>query len=75
LLELTNAQDYIAQRGQGVIADRSQELLGRSDRGLALLRRILLRETDLLAAGVPTKTWRSLDEPAPMPTPTAVAAS
>jgi 5,5'-dehydrodivanillate O-demethylase oxygenase subunit len=38
LFDLTSAQDYVAQRGQGVIADREHEILGRSDAGIALLR-------------------------------------
>lgn len=58
LLALTSAQDYVAQRGQGVIADREHELLGRSDAGIALLRRIYLRELDRLERGEPPKEWR-----------------
>lgn len=67
LLQLTNAQDYIAQRGQGVIVDRAAETLGRSDAGVALLRRILFRELAALRDGSATKTWRPLERPAEMP--------
>src|SRR5262249_35414945 len=37
--------------GQGVIADRSKELLGASDAGIALYRRMLMEEMDRVAAG------------------------
>jgi hypothetical protein len=33
-----NTQDYVAQYGQGAIADRADERLGRSDVGVILLR-------------------------------------
>ena len=41
---LINVQDYVAQRGQGVIADREHERLGRSDAAIILLRQIWARE-------------------------------
>ena len=44
-------QDYVALRGQGVIVDRSQERLGQSDAGIALLRRIFLRELEAIRNG------------------------
>jgi 5,5'-dehydrodivanillate O-demethylase len=44
LFALTSAQDYVAQRGQGVVADREREILGRSDAGIAFLRRLYTRE-------------------------------
>jgi 5,5'-dehydrodivanillate O-demethylase oxygenase subunit len=71
LLQLTNAQDYIAQRGQGVVADRGRETLGRSDAGVALLRRIFGRELDALRSGGELKRWRPLDESAELPIQTA----
>jgi 5,5'-dehydrodivanillate O-demethylase len=50
-------EDEVAQTGQGVIADRSSEHLGRSDRGVFLLRKIWERELRNLAEGKPTKQW------------------
>lgn len=58
---LTHAQDYVVQVGQGAIADRSQETLGRSDAGIALLRRIFWRELDALRSGEPMKVWKRSD--------------
>jgi 5,5'-dehydrodivanillate O-demethylase len=68
MMPLTFAQDYVAQMGQGPIADREHELLGRSDAGIALLRRIFFRELAALREGRPTKRWRKLAEPAVLPT-------
>ncbi len=44
-------QDFVAWVGQGTIADRSQEHLATSDRGILLLRKRLLSELDALARG------------------------
>lgn len=66
LFELTSAQDYVAQVGQGTIVDRGVETLGRSDAGIALMRKIFLREMDALREGRPTKVWRKLDMAAEM---------
>jgi hypothetical protein len=63
LVRLTSAQDYVALVGQGAIVDRVSERLGSSDRGIALLRRIIFREIDALRAGMPTKEWRRLEKP------------
>jgi 5,5'-dehydrodivanillate O-demethylase len=52
-----NLQDYIAQRGQGVIADRRHEQLGQSDRVVILLRKLWSREMGKLANGGPLKRW------------------
>jgi 5,5'-dehydrodivanillate O-demethylase len=71
LLQLTNAQDYIAQRGQGVITDRGAETLGRSDAGVALLRRIYFRELEALRNGTETKRWCPLEKPAELPKQTS----
>ncbi len=60
------AQDYAAVRGQGIIHDRSQERLGASDAGIALLRRIIFREIDAIRAGTPPKRWTKIDAPAVM---------
>jgi len=60
-------QDYVALRGQGRVVDRSMELLGGSDAGVALLRRIFLRELAAIRDGRPTKRWTRLAEPAELP--------
>lgn len=58
LAGLISAQDYLAQRGQGTVAEREEELLGRSDLGVVTLRRIFWRELDALRKGESTKPWR-----------------
>eukprot|EP01037_Dinobryon_pediforme_P046969 gene46969-60678_t len=55
--ELAILQDIAVQAGQGRIADRESEFLGRSDNGILLWRRILARELRAIAAGEPHKTW------------------
>jgi 5,5'-dehydrodivanillate O-demethylase len=50
-------QDHVSQMSQGVIADRSEEKLGRSDVLVALLRKIWARELRALAEGRPLKQW------------------
>ena len=67
VMQLTTAQDYVAQVGQGVVADREHEILGRSDAGIALLRRIFFRELEALRAGRPAKAWRKLEVAAELP--------
>jgi 5,5'-dehydrodivanillate O-demethylase oxygenase subunit len=54
---LVNIQDNVAQIGQGQIADRTAERLGRSDAGVILLRRIWARELQALAEGRPLRRW------------------
>jgi 5,5'-dehydrodivanillate O-demethylase len=44
-------QDFVAWAGQGVIADRTKEHLGESDRGLILFRRRMLEEAAVVARG------------------------
>jgi 5,5'-dehydrodivanillate O-demethylase len=56
-IALVHTQDYIAQVGQGSIADRTQEHLGRSDLGVILFRKIWERELRALAEGRPLKKW------------------
>jgi 5,5'-dehydrodivanillate O-demethylase len=51
------AQDYVTQVGQGPIADRSEESLGRSDAVIVLLRTLWRRELRNLAEGRPIKRW------------------
>jgi 5,5'-dehydrodivanillate O-demethylase len=54
---IVNVQDTVAQAGQGVIADRAHERLGRSDVQLILLRKIWRRELQALAESRPLKQW------------------
>lgn len=55
-------QDTVTIGGQGVIADRSSEHLGQSDRGIALLRRIWSREMQAISEGkATTKFHRPAD--------------
>jgi 5,5'-dehydrodivanillate O-demethylase len=44
-------QDFVAWVGQGVVADRTKEHLGESDRGVILLRRRMLEEAAVVAGG------------------------
>ncbi len=55
--ELAIVQDIAVQAGQGRIANRENEFLGRSDNGILLWRRILARELRAIAAGEPHKKW------------------
>jgi 5,5'-dehydrodivanillate O-demethylase oxygenase subunit len=50
-------QDHIAQIGQGAVADRRSERLGRSDSGIVLLRKLWSRELRSLAAGHSLTRW------------------
>ena len=50
-------QDYATQVGQGPLALRKNELLGRSDRALILIRKIWERELQALQEGKPLKQW------------------
>jgi 5,5'-dehydrodivanillate O-demethylase oxygenase subunit len=52
-----NAQDYVAQVGQGSIADRTREHLGRSDLGVILFRKIWERELRALKRRRRLKKW------------------
>ena len=56
--DIVGIQDEVAQLGQGAIADRVNEYLGRSDVGVVLLRRLWLRELKAFADGRPTKSWQ-----------------
>lgn len=55
---LVSLEDYIAQVGQGRIVDRSQDNLGRADRGVLMLRQLWLRELQEFQTGRPFKRWR-----------------
>lgn len=64
---LTAAQDYLSIRGQERIVKREDEILGRSDAGIVMLRRMFMRELDLVREGQATKDWKSLNEPFDLP--------
>jgi 5,5'-dehydrodivanillate O-demethylase oxygenase subunit len=66
------AQDYIAQVGQGPIADRVEERLGKSDAGVILLRSIYRREMEAAVAGRPGKQWQPRVGFARLPVPPGV---
>lgn len=75
LLELTNAQDYVAAVGQGAIVDRANERLGASDAGVALVRKVFLRELKEMRDGRTLKEWRPLEQAQELPVPGTIAAS
>jgi 5,5'-dehydrodivanillate O-demethylase len=56
--DLAIVQDIAVQAGQGRIANRKAETLGRSDAGIAVWRRILERELRAIASGGPRKRWQ-----------------
>jgi 5,5'-dehydrodivanillate O-demethylase len=56
-IDFVMLEDEVAQTGQGTIAVRSNEHLGRSDRGVFLLRKIWERELRNFAEGRPIKQW------------------
>jgi 5,5'-dehydrodivanillate O-demethylase len=56
--DLAIVQDIAVQAGQGRIADRSHEHLGRSDTAIIVWRKILARELHAMAEGKPGKKWR-----------------
>jgi 5,5'-dehydrodivanillate O-demethylase len=55
--DIVNIQDNVAQAGQGVIADREHEHLGRSDVVLIMFRQMWRRELKALAEGGHLKRW------------------
>jgi 5,5'-dehydrodivanillate O-demethylase len=54
-------EDMAAQPGQGRIVDRGDERLGRSDKGVILLRKLWARELQAFAETGKSKAWRTLD--------------
>jgi 5,5'-dehydrodivanillate O-demethylase len=48
-------QDFVAWVGQGTIADRNNEHLGASDKGVMMMRRRFLAELDAVAKGAAPK--------------------
>ena len=65
--DLAIVQDIAVQAGQGRIADRKRERLGRSDAGIIVWRKILERELRAISEGGKPKKW---DTPPPDVTPT-----
>jgi 5,5'-dehydrodivanillate O-demethylase len=61
-VNLTHLQDDVTQIGQGIIRDRSQEHLGRSDEHVVLLRKLFEREMRALAEGQPLTQWYLPDD-------------
>jgi 5,5'-dehydrodivanillate O-demethylase len=57
-VDLVRLQDDVAQVGQGLIAEREGERLGRADVGVIAIRRLWEREMAAFLAGRPTKHWR-----------------
>jgi 5,5'-dehydrodivanillate O-demethylase len=59
ILDSVHAQDIMAWVTQGPVADRTREALGATDRGITLLRRMLLRELKRIEEGHdPKMTFR-----------------
>ena len=56
---LINIQDNATQLGQGAIADRRGERLGRTDAAVILLRRLWERELRAIAEGKVPTAWKS----------------
>ncbi len=54
---ISSVQDHVYQVGQGAIPDRASDHLGTADVGVALLRRIWMRELRALAEGRPLTQW------------------
>jgi len=54
-LDAVQAQDHMAWETQGPIADRTRERLATSDRGIVMLRDLMNRELDRMAAGLDPK--------------------
>ena len=54
---IVGVQDTVAQVGQGALADRVHEHVGRSDAMVMLVRRIWERELHALDEGRPLKQW------------------
>jgi 5,5'-dehydrodivanillate O-demethylase oxygenase subunit len=56
-VDLVRLQDDVAQVGQGLIADRGRDHMGRADVGVSMIRRLWRRELADMADGRPLKTW------------------
>ena len=55
-------EDAITQGGQGRMVDRNLEMLGRTDAGVAAMRRVFDREMRAVGKGEAGKAWTPLDE-------------
>jgi len=64
--DIVRLQDDVAQVGQGRIADREHERLGRADAGVIMIRKLWARELKALADGQPLKQWSRPAGLAPM---------
>jgi 5,5'-dehydrodivanillate O-demethylase len=64
-VDLVRLQDDLAQIGQGVIADRSAERLGRGDVGVVAIRKLWHRELGALQADAALATWSRTAELVP----------
>ena len=64
-VDLIRLQDDIAQIGQGRIAHRTAERLGRGDVGVIMIRRLWARELQAMANGKPLKNWTRTPDIAP----------
>ncbi|MBV9119450.1 MAG: Rieske 2Fe-2S domain-containing protein [Chloroflexi bacterium] len=67
VLHLPNAvqiEDYVVTVGQGTIAPREHDRLGREDHAIILLRKIWARELGAFAVGQPARRW---ERPGPLP--------
>jgi 5,5'-dehydrodivanillate O-demethylase len=67
--DLITLQDFVTQVGQGRVADRRQERLGRSDSGVIVFRQLWERELRALAEGQPLKAWSRSPDLVPSFTP------
>ena len=66
-LGLIMVQDWIIQKGQGVIhTKRKEERLASSDATVVINRKLLRRELRALAEGQPLKEWRYVEEEVPI---------
>jgi len=55
--DIVGVQDNVIQEGQGAIADRAHERLGRTDVPVILVRKLWARELRALAEGRPLTRW------------------
>jgi 5,5'-dehydrodivanillate O-demethylase len=55
--DIFELQDFVAQRGQGIIADREHEHHGRSDYGVLLVRKLWEHDMLRIEAGLPRNEW------------------
>ena len=63
MLDNNSGQDIVAWVTQGAIADRSQEKLGESDKGIILYRRMLRQQLAIVeAGGEPLNVFRDPEE-------------